>query len=204
AGDDLPGSAGEAFAEATRRRRALRVGVRRAFCGDHGPFADATSPRLRGAAALLAVAAREGRPAGGALVDHAERLDDLREHERAARRELASVTETLTNTAALFGPLVGGATVALAGRLAAATGAGSATATAAEASAFGGAAPLPPTVLGPAVGAYVLLLAVLLTALATGVERGLDRALLARRIGLALLTATGSFLAGVVGAGLLL
>jgi hypothetical protein len=116
----------------------------------------------------------------------ADHVDDLQRVEREARRELASVTGTLRNTAAIFGPLVGGATVALAD--------GMATGTLGE--------PLPTAALGLAVGGYVLLLATILTALATGLERGFDRALVGYRLGLALLSAVGSLLAGYVGAGL--
>jgi hypothetical protein len=115
----------------------------------------------------------------------ADHVDDLQRVEREARRELASVTGTLRNTAGVFGPLVGGATVALAD--------GMATGTLGE--------PLPTAALGLAVGGYVLLLAAILAALATGLERGFDRALVGYRVGLALLSAVGSFLAGFVGAG---
>ena len=63
---------------------------------------------------LLSIAAREGRPAGRAVVDTAEQLSELRTLEREARRELTSITRTLANTGAVFAPLVAGATVALA------------------------------------------------------------------------------------------
>ncbi|MEF8827886.1 MAG: type II secretion system protein, partial [Haloarcula sp.] len=57
--------------------------------------------------------------------------------------------------------------------------------------------------LGPVVGWYVLVLAVLLTALSTGLHRGLDRALVGYRAGLALLSAAATFLVAVVATGLL-
>ena len=199
AGEWTPGLAGEAFAEAARRRRLLGATVRRAFLGKHGPFADSSGSRSRTAVSLLTVAAREGKPAGDSLTAYADRLDDLLGHERNGRRSLAAVTRTLSHTGALFGPLVGGATVALAGRLAAADarlGGGTTTG--------GSSAHLPPSLVGTAVGCYVLLLAVVLTALATGLERGLDGSLVAYRVGIALLSAVGAFLVGVVGAGLLL
>ncbi|WP_313691019.1 type II secretion system protein [Halorarum halobium] len=195
AGAITSGPVSEAFEGAARRRELLGVRLGRAFLGTHGPMATRGGTRSRGAVALLVAAAREGRPAGDALRTYADRLDELLEHERTGRRALATVTRTLSHTAALFGPLVGGATVALARRLAEAD----ARLTAGQAGTM-----LPPDLVGTAVGWYVLLLAVILTSLATGLERGLDGWLVAYRTGIALLTAVGSFLAGVVGAGLLL
>jgi hypothetical protein len=186
AAPEVAGRTGEMLAEAAGVQRRLRVGVREAFLGDHGALADVPSPQARSVAALLALAAREGRPAGGAIVSMADHVDDLQRVEREARRELASVTGTLRNTAGIFGPLVGGATVALADGVAA--------------GALG--EPFPTAALGLAVGGYVLLMAVILTALATGLEQGFDRALVGYRVGLALLSAVGAFLAGFAGAGL--
>jgi hypothetical protein len=185
AAPEVAGRTGEMLAEAAGVQRRLRVGVRDAFLGEYGALADVPSPQARSVAALLAIAAREGRPAGRAVVSMADHVDDLQCVEREARRELASVTGTLRNTAGVFGPLVGGATIALAD--------GMATGTLGE--------PIPTTALGLAVGGYVLLLAAILAALATGLERGFDRALVGYRVGLALLSAVGSFLAGFVGAG---
>jgi hypothetical protein len=118
----------------------------------------------------------------------ADHLDDLREVEREARRELAQVTGTLKSTAAAFGPLVAGATVALARGMA---GTGE----------FGAA--VPTAALGLAVGVYVLLLAAVVTALATSLERGFDRTLVGYRVGLSLLSATAVYLAAFAGAGAL-
>jgi hypothetical protein len=59
-------------------------------------------------------------------------------------------------------------------------------------------------VLGRVVGAYVLILAALLTALATGLERGFDRTLVTYRVGIALPTATATYLVAFAGAGALL
>jgi hypothetical protein len=58
--------------------------------------------------------------------------------------------------------------------------------------------------LGQAVGMYVLALAVLLTGLSTALERGVDRSLLGYRVGIALPTATGAYVAAVVAAGTVL
>ncbi|MEZ3163507.1 type II secretion system protein [Halorubrum sp. RMP-47] len=230
AGERLDGATGQVFERAGRRSDTLRVGVREAFLGRGGPAAAVPSPRLRGAIALLAVAAREGRPAGDVLLELADQLEALRDLERDARRQLATVTGTLSNTAAVFAPLVGGATVALAtgidtvdvgglGAGAAAgadalgggVGAGSGmTAAGSGAAGSGGAAnasvgagSLSVPALGRIVGTYVLLLAALLTGLATGLERGFDRTLVAYRIGIALPTATATFLVAFAGAGVL-
>ena len=229
AGERLDGATGDVFERAGRRSDTLRVGVREAFLGRGGPAAAVPSPRLGGAVALLAVAAREGRPAGDVLLELADQLESLRDLERDARRQLATVTGTLSNTAAVFAPLVGGATVALATGIGAVDVGGLGAGAAAGADAFGGglgveggtgaagagaagsesatpdgATILSVPVLGRIVGAYVLLLAALLTGLATGLERGFDRTLVAYRIGIALPTATATFLVAFGGAGLLI
>lgn len=227
AGKRLDGATGDVFERAGRRSETLRVGVREAFLGRGGPAVSVPSPRVRGTIALLAVAAREGRPAGDVLLELADQLEALRELEGDARRQLATVTGTLTNTAAVFAPLVGGATVALATGIGAAdvSGMGAEATASADAVGLGGAGgneaagesigtdgsdeagssgPLSVPVLGQIVGAYVLLLAALLTALATGLERGFDRTLVMYRVGIALPTAAATYLVAFVGAGLLL
>lgn len=198
----LDGPIGAVFEDADGVRRRLGTTVRDAFLGPHGALADLPSPRLRGGAELLALAAREGPPAGDALTATAEHVAALREIEAEGRRELAHVTSTLANTAAVFGPLVAGTTVALSDGVAA--GAGLAVAPGARAVGGTVGPGLSTAALGTAVGAYVLVLAPLLTLLSTGLERGLDRALLGHRIGLALCGATGVYLAAVRGAGLVL
>jgi len=230
AGERLDGATGELFALAGRRSETLRVGVREAFLGRGGPAVPVPSPRVRGAVALLAVAAREGRPAGDVLLELADQLEDLRELENDAKRQLATVTGTLTNTAAVFAPLVGGATVALATGIDTVDAGGLGAGAAAGADALGGGSISDPSaagaetggmmggsgansnasgaisvpVLGRIVGAYVLILAALLTALATGLERGFDRTLVAYRVGIALPTAAATYLVAFLGAGLLL
>jgi len=57
--------------------------------------------------------------------------------------------------------------------------------------------------LGPVIGWYCLVLAVVLTALSTGLYRGLDRALVGYRAGLALCSATLVYCVAVVATGLL-
>ncbi|MDG5775858.1 type II secretion system protein [Haloarculaceae archaeon H-GB2-1] len=181
AADELTGETATVFAAAARRQRQLGVGVRAAFLDDHGALSTIPSARARSVAELLALAATEGRPAGAAVVSMAEHLSDLGRVEEETRRDLASVTGTLLNTAAVFAPLVAGATVALAdaiGRVDAE---------------LGGSVPETST-LGLTVGVYVLVLAALLSALASGLERGFDRTLVGYRAGGALLSATTVFL----------
>lgn len=190
-GRRLDGETARLVEEAVDGQRRLGQTVEESFLGDHGALVDTPSRRFRGAAALFAVAAREGSPAGEALTALGDHLAALRRVERDGRRELSSVTGTLANTAALFGPLVGGATVALAAGMSGDVGP------------VGG-RPLPAAALGPAVGAYVLLLAPTLTVLSTGLERGLDRALLSYRVGWALASATTAYLLAVVAASALL
>ncbi|MEF8813062.1 MAG: type II secretion system protein [Halovenus sp.] len=176
---ELDGPMGETLAAAVRQQRQLQVGVREAFLGRHGVLRRVPSPRVRGSMALLALAAHEGRPAGGALLALAEHVDDLRTIEQEARHSLAHICRTLVSTGAAFAPMVAGATVAMAGTLGTSRIPGASTS-------------LP--WLGGIVGWYVLVLAVLLPALATGLRRGLDRALLCQQIGRALVCATCVYL----------
>jgi Flp pilus assembly protein TadB len=186
AGADLGGPCGERLVDAARRVERLGVGPREALVGPAGAFGDFPSRRVESAASMLALAATEGTPAGRALVSVADQFDALGTVETEARRELGRVTDTLTNTATAFGPLVAGVTVALAARVAA------------EGSVpLGGG--LPVASLGVAVGGYVLTSAAVLVGLSTALIRGLDAALLAYRIGLALPVATTTYLAAVVG-----
>lgn len=218
-GETVSGATGEVFERAGHRSRTLRVAIEEAFLGEGGPLTTVPSPRAHGVAVLLGVAAREGRPAGEVLLELAQLLEDLRELERESTRQLATVTQTLSNTAAFFGPLVGGATVALAAGIGADAGGlsgglsfGATTGTVPQgaqgspdpAAGWRGTGPIALGALGHVIGAYVLLLSAILTALATSLERGLDRTLVAYRIGLALPTATVTYLASFVAVGLLL
>jgi hypothetical protein len=180
ADDELTGETGAVFEQATGVQRRLGMGVRESFLGEYGSLSTVPSPRARSAISLLSLAADEGRPAGGAVLAMADHLDDLQSVEREARRELSQVTETLRHTASIFGPLVSGATVALAGGMA---GMGSS---------FGSAFPV--DVLGLAVGVYVLCLSAIITTLAVGLEQGLDRTLVGYRVGQSLLSATAVYL----------
>ena len=183
AAGELEGIAGGAFRSAARRQRQLRVGVEAAFVGEHGALEDLPSQRAESTARLLGMAAGTGAPAGRALVETADHLDELRRVERDAKQDLSRVTSTLSNTAAFFGPLVGGATVALADSVG-------------TTEALDGSAP-ETAGLGIAVGVYVLLMAAVLTGLSTGLQRGLDRATVGYRVGIALCTATVTFFLAV-------
>ncbi|RDZ54723.1 pilus assembly protein [Haloferax sp. Atlit-4N] len=193
AATSIPGETGDLLEEAVGVQRRLRVGVVESFRGEYGVLESTPSPRVAGVATLLGLAASEGRPAGRAIVSMADQLSALSRLDAEARRELASVTETLSNTAAVFGPLVAGATVALAD--------GMAPAKTLDQTAV--ATPLSTADLGLAVGAYVLLSAVILTTLSVGVEHGLDRHLVASRVGRALVSATTTFAVAFAAAGTL-
>lgn len=182
AAEAVDGPAGDVFAAGARRGRRLDVGVREAFVGNSGVLTAVPSARVRGSVALLDTAAREGQPAGAAVVSMARHLDDLQTVERDAREGVRTVLETLRSTGAVFGPLVGGATVALADHMAGGVGLPGSTE--------------PTPWLGFLVGWYVLVLAAVLTALSVGLERGVDRPVTGYRVGIGLLLATASFLCG--------
>ena len=197
--ETLPGETGDLLADAVGRGNRLGEPVEGCFFGRFGALRNVPSPQARDAGRLFALAATEGAPAGDALVVAGEHLRELRRVEREARRELATITGTLSNTAALFGPLVGGVSVAMVGRLpddAGGTLGGSATVSGASTTTTA----LDVASLGPVVGVYVLLLAAILAALATALEHGIDRSLLGYRVGIALPTATGAYVAAVVAA----
>ncbi|MDH5021681.1 type II secretion system protein, partial [Halobacterium rubrum] len=187
-GDTLDGPTGEAFADAARRMRQLRVDVEAAFLGEHGPLSRTPSQRARGAVALAVRAAERGPAGGRVLVDVAGLFDDLADLDREIRREFAATTRTLRHTALLYAPLVAGVTVALAGRV----------------RGLDGASALPQSALALAVGGYVVWLAVLLPGLAVALDRGLDPALVGRHAGLAVLCATAVYPVTAVAAGILL
>ena len=180
---ELDGPMKPVFADCVRRQRQLQVGVHEALFGQHGALSRLPSQQIRGSMALLAVAAHEGRPAGEALLTLADHVDSVRRIQRDVHHDLAYICRTLSSTAMLFGPLVAGATVALAEGMTGET--------------FGGDA-VSLAWLGGPVGLYVLVLAVVLTALATGLRRGLDRPLVCYRIGRALTGGTLSYLCAFV------
>lgn len=187
---EVAGPIGEVFADADRVLRRLPVGVREAFLGEYGALADLPSVRARSAAALVAMAAEEGEPAGATVVAMADHLEELLDVERAARRELATVADTLDSTATLFGPGVAGATLALADGLA-------------RGSAVGPTALPPLAGLGVVLGVYVLLLSAILAGLSVGLQHGLDRSVVGYRVGIALSAATVVYPVTYMGASLL-
>lgn len=177
---DLDGAMGTVLDRAVTRQRQLNVGVRDAFLGPHGALADVPSPRVRGSVTLLGLAAREGSPVGPALLALSDHAGELRRVERESRQDLAKVCGTLRNTGSLFGPMVAGATVAMADGIA--TGPALA----------GGGETLPG--LGPAVAGYALAFAVALPALATSLSRGFDGPLVGYQVGRSLCLATPVYL----------
>lgn len=178
AAEDISGPLREALAVGARRQRQLQVGVDEALLGENGVPERLPSRRLRGSFSMVALAGREGRPAGGALLSLADHVGQLQRVEADARAELDTVCNTLRSTGTVFGPLVAGATVALAAGM---TGG------------FIGGSGMP--WLGGVVGVYVLILAILLPALAVGLERGFDPALVGHAVGKALSVAVTVYLA---------
>lgn len=179
ASEDVGGPVGETLADGARRQRRLQVGVEGAFLGQRGVLGHLPSQRLRASFSMVALAGREGRPAGRALLSLSEHVGQLQRVEADARAELDSVCNTLRSTGTTFGPLVAGATVALAAGM---TGGG-----------FIGGSGMP--WLGGVVGVYVILLAALLPALAVGLERGFDPSLVGHAVGRALCVAVAVYLA---------
>lgn len=191
----LDGPAGAFLASGVHRGDRLGVTVEDSFAE---ALRRLPSDRASRTVSLFALAAREGPPAGDPLVrwaDHLERLDAV---EREARRDVARVAGTLSNTAAVFGPLVAGVTVGLAGRLAAGIGTTLTGPGAAAAPGTTAATTLPVEGLGLVVGVYVLWSAAVLPAVAVGLERGFDPAVVGLRVGRTLPLAAAAFGAAYV------
>lgn len=188
---DLSGPIGDLLADAVRRQQTLAVGMREALLGDHGALAEIPSQRTHNLASLLALSGQEGQPAGHAIVAMADHLDDLQRVERDAAHELRQVTTTLTNTGSIFGPLVAGATVALAD--------GMDTMEASDE-----VATIATSELGLAVGSYVLILAAVLVVLSVALRHGLDRPAIGYRVGISVTVATITFAGSYLLAGALL
>lgn len=189
-GSELDGPMGEVVADGAQQQRQLHVGIEEAFLGEHGVLNAVPSPRVRGSFALLSLAAKEGRPAGSALLALADHTEELQRIERDARQELTTICRTLVNTAAIFGPMVAGATVALA------SGISGVETPAGSGQSF--------VWLGGPVGAYVLLLAVILTVLSVGLTRGVDRPLVGYHVGRSMIAATFVYLCSYLVVGTLL
>ena len=181
AGTELTGEMGDVLTRTARQQRQLQIGVHEAFLGDTGTLADVPSRRVRGAVAFLGLAAEEGRPAGPAILSLADHIDELGRVEDEARHDLQSTCGTLQSTGMIFGPLVAGATVALAQSMNGGVVPGGSA---------GGSLPL----LGLSIGLYALALAAILPALATALVSGFDRALVGARVGKSLSVATVVYL----------
>ncbi len=179
AAERVPGETGAVFERAAGVQRRLRIGVEAAFLGPHGALRNVPSPRARGTATLLAIASREGKPAGRAIVSMADHLDELAEVEAETKRDLANVTSTLDNTAAYFAPLVAGVTVGLAAMMA---GGDLFSATDLDAAAF------PAESLAIVIGVYLLMLCFILLPLSIALRHGVDRALIGYHVGRALVS----------------
>lgn len=176
AANAVDGPTGTAFTATARIHRHLGVPPDAAFTGPHGALRHVTSPRLTACATLLAVAGREGPHGGRVVIDVADHMDAITTVQADARRELGTILGTLRSTAWCFAPLIGGVTVALAGRI---------DATGLTRSITG----IDQTGLALAVGTYVVLLAAILAGLAAALDRGLDRPVIGEQIGYALVSA---------------
>jgi len=210
AAERVPAETGEVFEHATGLQRRLHVSVEAAFFGKYGALRNIPSPRAHGTASLLAIAAEEGQPAGRAIVSMADHLEELQEVESGAQRQLSRVTGTLDNTAAFFGPMVAGSTVALANGLTETGGFGDGEGLSAPSPSGGAAGPLPGSgaedaaatalpvdQLGVVVGVYVLLMSVILTTLSIGLRNGLDGSLVGYYVGRALVSASSIYVVTV-------
>ncbi len=188
-GKQVPGATGEVFERASNLQHRLHAGVHEAFHGEYGSLRDIPSTRARSTANLLAIASKEGQPAGRAIVSMADHLEELQEVEHETRLSLSQVTDTLGNTAAYFAPMVAGATVGLAGAIAGEE---------VDTEVIDGAAAVPADLLGVVIGIYVLILCFVLVPLSVSLQHGFDRSLVGYRIGTALITAVPIYLLTIV------
>lgn len=188
---EIPGKTGEQFRDVVHRQQRLGVGFEAAVTGRHGVFQSTPSNRIQQLVGFLVSARTMGEPTGEALIEMGDHLGNVAAIERTTRRELASVTDTLQNTAAVFGPLVAGTTISLAERMET-TGIEEEIAT------------IDVSVLGTVVGVYVLILSVTLVALASTLAYGFDRATVGYRAGGSMVAASVVFATSYVGAGLVL
>ncbi|WP_255191036.1 secretion system protein [Natronobeatus ordinarius] len=175
AADRVPAETGEVFTHAAGVQRRLHTSVEEAFLGTYGALRDVPSQRAHSMAALLAIAGDEGKPAGRAIVSMADHLEELEEVEAETKRALVQVTSTLDNTAAYFGPMVGGATVGMAGMLTEESFS--------MADGFEDATTLAVDGLGIVVAVYLILLAFIMTPLSYALRHGMDRTLFGYHIG---------------------
>ncbi|OLZ40020.1 secretion system protein [Natrinema saccharevitans] len=195
AGDRIPGETGAVFERAAGLQRRLQTGVREAFLGEYGALRHVPSSRAHGTAALLAIAADEGKPAGRAIVSMADHLEELEAVEAETKRNLEQVTGTLDNTAAYFAPLVAGATVGMADMMAS---------DALVASGEIDAATFPTESLGIVIGVYLILLCVIITPLSIALRHGIDRALVGYHVGRTLVSAMVLYVVTVTAIGAVL
>lgn len=174
---EVPGTAGTIAADARTIQELLGIPVPDALGGDHGPLADLDDRQSAAITALVESASTAGEPGGRALTRYADHLDALAELERSVSADLARITGTLGQTAAIYAPAIGGVTVALATRL---RDTSDTLATAGDGFAL-------------VVGGYVLVLALVLPALATSLQDGWCRVRIGSNVGRTLLLAGGLF-----------
>lgn len=196
AGERLPAATGDVFEQAAGRQHRLHLTVDQSFLGKYGVLEHIPSPRAHATARLLGIAAKEGQPAGMTIVSMADHLEELQEVERHTKREISSVTGTLKNTASVFGPLVAGATVALASTMVGQD------ITFSDLTAD--VAPLATELLGIVIGVYIIFLSLLLQPLAIGLKSGLDRPLIGYRVGRSLIMGVPIYISSVFFVGLIL
>ncbi|THE64378.1 secretion system protein [Salinadaptatus halalkaliphilus] len=180
AADRVPDETGDVFEHAAGVQQRLHTSVEAAFLGEYGALRDIPSQRARSMAALLAIAGDEGKPAGRAIVSMADHLEELEEVEAETKRALVRVTSTLDNTAAYFGPMIGGATVGMADMLSVEEFD--------NLEGFDEAATLATDELGVVVAVYLIMLSFILTPLSYALRYGMDRTLFGYHIGRALVS----------------
>lgn len=192
AGERIPGETGVVFENAAGVQERLHLSVEESFMGEYGALRDVPSSRARSTASLLAIAADEGYPAGRAIVSMADHLEELQEVEDRTRRQLETVTNRLENTAALFGPLIAGATVGMSAGIAE------------RISGTSQGTPMPTDQLGIVVGLFVITLCLILVPLSLALQYGLDRSLIGYHVGRALLMGVPLYVVAIIAVGTLM
>ncbi|WP_049925485.1 hypothetical protein [Halopiger goleimassiliensis] len=181
AAERVPNETGEVFEHAAGVQKRLHTSVEEAFLGTYGALRNIPSQRARSMAALLAIAGEEGKPAGRAIVSMADHLEELEDVEAETKRALVRVTSTLDNTAAYFGPMVGGATVAMADMMS--------TENFETLEGFEEATTLSTDHLGIVVAIYLIMLVCILIPLSYALRHGMDRTLFGYHVGRGLVSA---------------
>lgn len=114
AATSVPGETGDLLDETIGIQCHLRVGAVKSFHDKYGIFKSTSDPRVAGVTTFLSLVASKSRSADRAIISMTDQPSVLTQLDTKVHRELASVAEALSNMAAVFGPLVTGATAALA------------------------------------------------------------------------------------------